>query len=143
MNLRPQVDTFSIDMTMVQKYLLSRYLALATHQAQKSDIRATHGCVAIGCTGRRVMATGYNYRFKERINTKTRTICSVHAEVAAYYKIPKRHRHRIILLVIRVMASGSMGISKPCKSCEKFIARKKLKVLHSTPEGRIVHFGQI
>jgi hypothetical protein len=66
-------------------------------------------------------------------------VCSVHAEVMTYYRVPKRVRHRgVILLVVRVSRDHRMPdrlrLSKPCSACQRFISkrRKRLSVIYST-----------
>ena len=57
--------------------------------------------------------------------------CSVHAEVMTWYKIPKRFRKDIILVVIRKSVTGELACSKPCDKCQLFLTLKKIKTYYS------------
>lgn len=68
-------------------------------------------------------------------------LCSIHAEVMAYYKIPPRFRNhkRLKLVVIR----SGFRMSKPCERCAEFIKIKKLRVFYSNENGEIVRFRNL
>lgn len=64
---------------------------------------------------------------------KKRTYCfSYHAEVLSFFRVPKRFRKRISLLVIRLGPDGTFKHSRPCESCVKFFAGKNIVVYYST-----------
>jgi len=64
--------------------------------------------------------------------------CSIHAEVATYYKVRKMTRRttRVTLFVVRHKETG-LSMSKPCLKCQKFLMDKNVRVFYTDCDGQI------
>lgn len=125
-------------------YTFENEIKLACREAQKSPHAQKHGCVVMNHRGK-VLARGYNrwppYSTIEGYLQKVRYHkdiegCSFHAEVATYYRIPKRFRKDLILLVVR-SKGNNLKNSKPCANCQTFIRNKNIRVYYSDDNGAI------
>ena len=56
-----------------------------------------------------------------------------HAETVAYYKVPKRLRRLVILIVISIGVDKKLKLSKPCENCQRMLGGK-CKIFYSTDE---------
>jgi cytidine deaminase len=61
----------------------------------------------------------------------TRNCLSYHAEISCLYKVPKKIRTKIILIVIRINNEGKLLNSDPCQNCRKVLNRKRIIVYYS------------
>lgn len=62
---------------------------------------------------------------------------SNHAEIVTYFRVPKRFRHRMYLIVVRLGPLGNLKQSKPCEKCMEFFRGKKITIYYSNEIGRI------
>lgn len=93
-----------------------KYVSLAVAEAEKSDLRAKLGCIAV--VSGKVVAKGFNhYRTfsKDKLIEKT---CSCHAEIDVLRKCLKKNKiKKIALYVVRVTQNGVLVCSAPCSEC--------------------------
>lgn len=94
----------------------AKYLELAIKEAEKSELRAHVGCVAV--VSGKVVAKGHNnYRTYSKDGLIQET-CSCHAEIDALRKCYKRNiMKKISLYIARVTYAGDLGCSAPCEEC--------------------------
>ena len=105
-----------------------KYVSLAIAEAEKSDLRAKLGCIAV--ISGKVIAKGYNhYRTfsKDKLIEKT---CSCHAEVSVLRKCLKQNKVRkIALYVARVTQTGKLVCSAPCSECFEKMKQFQIKTI--------------
>ena len=63
---------------------------------------------------------------KECRNSSVESCSCNHAEVSAIAKVPRQSRHKLILYVMRFLASGEVSMAKPCALCEKFLSDNEI-----------------
>ena len=115
----------------------AKYVSLAVSEAEKSDLRARLGCVAV--VSGKVIARGYNnYRTYSKDGIIEQT-CSCHAEMDVLRKCLKQNiKKKISLYIARVTTSGELACSAPCIDC--FI---KMKDFNMRSIIYIGHHGEI
>lgn len=102
----------------------------AIRQSKKANYMFSLGAVIFN--RHRIISAGYN-RVYSTNGFDHQGVC---AELLAIKKAPKELLKGASLLVCRTNKSGTMGMSKPCKCCEKLIKKSKIKeVIYSTPNG--------
>ena len=110
-----------------QEYYLRRAAKIAF---KSTSIAHKHGCVIV--KDGEIISEGYNHR-KIHLYHK----CSVHAEIDALYKCPKRKSLQECEMYVVRIGPASLGYplkySKPCPDCSKAIEKAKIKkVFYST-----------
>ena len=115
----------------------AKYMELAIKEAEKSELRAHVGCVAV--VSGKVVAKGYNnYRTYSKDGLIQKT-CSCHAEVDTLRKCFKQDiTKKINLYIARVTFGGDLVCSAPCEACIKKMALFDIKTLTYFDD-----FGQI
>ena len=115
----------------------AKYVSLAVSEAEKSDLRARLGCVAV--VSGKVIARGYNnYRTYSKDGIIEQT-CSCHAEIDVLRKCFKQNiKKKISLYIARVTNNGELACSAPCVDC--FIQMKNFNMRSVTYIG---HDGEI
>jgi len=105
-----------------------KYVSLAIAEAEKSDLRARLGCIAV--VSGKVIAKGYNhYRTFSKDKLIERT-CSCHAEIDVLRKCLKQNKmKKIALYVARVTHSGDLVCSAPCNECVEKMRQFNIKTL--------------
>jgi len=86
-----------------------------------------------GAVGLMSLGIGITDSGKKHITTK-----SHHAEILSFFRVPKRFRHRISLLVIRIGPNGRLKCSKPCENCTRFFSTQRIK---SVTKGLMVYYS--
>jgi deoxycytidylate deaminase len=100
---------------------MSRYLSLLAKLAKTSTLPQKHATIVL--RGGAVISFGHNGNYK-------------HSEVVALSRV--KYKSCLTLLNIRVKRSGEIGLSRPCKSCMKYIkANGVVKVLYTDDTGRL------
>ena len=94
-----------------------------------------HGALAIWSGG-----------FAFTVNKYVKKSCNrtIHAEISALGKVPRKYQNNCFIIVWRVHPDGHLSMSKPCEKCQKYLRRKKIKLIYySTDEqkfGRYYNF---
>lgn len=105
-----------------------KYVSLAVAEAEKSDLRAKLGCIAV--VSGKVVAKGFNhYRTfsKDKLIEKT---CSCHAEIDVLRKCLKKNKiKKIALYVVRVTQNGVLVCSAPCSECLEKMNQFQIKTI--------------
>jgi len=88
---------------------------------------------AVIAKGSRVISVGSNsYKTHPRSTSPYKTI---HAEFSAILRADKELRGAT-LYVVRLLATGDLGLAKPCPDCRRFIEQMNLKkIIYSTGDG--------
>ena len=99
--------------------------------ARKSDHKQRVG--AVFAVGSRIISAGSNsYKTHPRSNSPYKTI---HAEFSAFLRA-RTELSGATLYVVRLLATGDLGMAKPCPDCQRFIAKMNLKkIIYSTDHG--------
>lgn len=87
----------------------------------------------IGAAGLMIRGICMTSSGKKNITTK-----SHHAEILSFFRVPKRFRHRISLLVIRIGPNGRLKCSKPRENCTRFFSTQRIK---SVTKGLMVYYS--
>lgn len=107
---------------------LEKVILLARDQAKKSShSKFHHGSVLV--KNGKVISTGYNRdTFRGR--------ASQHAEEVALQDVRDKDARGSIMVVVRVRADESLGMSLPCKRCMNILAKKGVnKIFYSSCKG--------
>jgi len=94
----------------------ANHMSIAVLEAEKSDLRARLGCVAV--VSGKVVARGYNnYRTFSKDGMIEKS-CSCHAEMDVLRKCLKQNiKKKISLYIARVTINGELACSAPCIDC--------------------------
>jgi len=108
----------------MKQYLINEAVLLA----EKSLLKCSnHGAVVV--YRGKIIGRGFNKYCTENVNKPNRW--TVHAEVDAINnalrKISKENLKQSILIVVRIMKEGDIGLSAPCQCCKNFIEKCGLK----------------
>ena len=106
----------------------TKYIELATIQANKSSLQRKHGAVVV--KGNNVIATGYNRYIEPCGKYSNLRKLSIHAEKDALSKCSEEQLVGATLIVIRISPIGELIMSKPCKDCSRYIKRKRISVVY-------------
>lgn len=98
---------------------MNRFLEQALSVAATSKCRYQHGCVVVA--NGVVVAEATNKKIREA-DSNTWRIAHVHAEEAAIAAAGSRAKGATVY-VARVGRDGAPAMSKPCKRCERRLAR--------------------
>lgn len=90
--------------------------------------------------GYRVLSEGWNQTFKTHpLAAKFgHRFSAIHAELDAIRKFPMENSYLkfCTMVNVRIMADGTIGLSKPCVHCQKLLDAFGLHdIYYSTPEG--------
>jgi len=104
------------------------YIEEAILNAQKSTLNCSnHGAIVI--YRGKIVGHGYNKQSVENLNRVNKW--TIHAEVDAINnalrKISKDNLKQSTLIVVRLMKTGEIGLSQPCKCCSEFIKKCGIK----------------
>lgn len=99
--------------------------------AETSRHRQRFGAVV--AKGSRVISSGINsYKTHTKSTSPYRT---THAEFSAILRSNKELTGAT-LYVVRLLATGELGLAKPCPDCRRFIEKMNLKkIIYSTEDG--------
>jgi len=88
---------------------------------------------AILARGSRIISVGTNsYKTHPKSNSPYKT---THAEFSAINKA-SRDLAGATIYVVRLLATGELGMAKPCQDCRRFIKKMNLrKIVYSTSSG--------
>ncbi|HEY9704232.1 MAG TPA: hypothetical protein V6C58_17405 [Allocoleopsis sp.] len=93
-------------------------------EAMKSTLPFKHGACII--KGGKILSIGHNYILTKKIGEKY----TVHAEVSAIMKLPKKYKTKCetyTLVVIRVNRDNEVRLSKPCINCTHAICKSGIR----------------
>lgn len=96
-------------------------------EAKKSDMYYQHSACIFD--GRKMVSIAHNYIPKNKLKNSR----SIHAEVAALYKIPKKYKYKNLkLIVIRLSRETDTKLlfSKPCNDCYNHIKNHSIEMLY-------------
>jgi len=117
------------------KRLSTNFQNLPLRQAIKAAEKSNHKqrVGAAIATGGRVLSVGSNsYKTHPRSTSPYKTI---HAEFSAFLRA-RTELSGATLYVVRLLATGDLGMAKPCPDCQRFIAKMNLKkIIYSTDHG--------
>tara|TARA_B100000989_G_scaffold297850_1_gene284975 strand:- start:2699 stop:3154 length:456 start_codon:yes stop_codon:yes gene_type:complete len=105
-----------------------RFLSFAIDEANKSELRAKIGCIAV--VSGKIVARGYNTYQTHSKDGLIHHVCSCHAEVSVLRKCLKQNiRGKINLYIIRVTNNGDLACSAPCLQCTKIMKKFNIKFI--------------
>ena len=99
----------------------------AAHEARKSSQRCRHGAILL--YRNKVVSRGYNRCYAQRRNGWL----SRHAEIDALVR-SRRLGQDMVMIVVRIDREENVRNSKPCKRCQKSLARCGIRVYYSTDD---------
>lgn len=106
----------------------AKYVNMAIKEAEKSDLRAKLGCVAV-VSGKVIARGSNNYRTYSKDGMIERT-CTCHAEINVLRKCLKQNiKKKICLYIARVTFSGDFVCSAPCEQCVEKMKMFNIKTL--------------
>jgi len=104
----------------------ARFLSVAIEEANKSELRAKIGCIAV--VSGKIVARGYNTYQTHSKDGLIRHVCSCHAEISVLRKCLKQNiRRKINLYVIRITHAGYFACSAPCLQCTEVMRDFNIK----------------
>jgi len=118
---------------------VAKAVQMATRAPGNNEIRSQyHGAVVIDIKTGKIVSSGCNSNCLERI--KNENICTIHAEMDALRRFPRKIAHHCIMIVVRVSRTYRGGecyeshlkMSHPCKVCTPFLQKfGLLKIYYS------------
>ena len=106
----------------------ARFLSFAIDEANKSELRAKIGCIAV--VSGKIVARGYNTYQTHSKDGLIHHTCSSHAEVSVLRKCLKQDiRGKINLYIMRVTHNGDFACSAPCLQCTKIMKKFNIKFI--------------
>jgi hypothetical protein len=101
--------------------------AIVVH-ADKSFLLQRHGAAVFDKNGK-LLGISNNY-YNPKLNDKR---FSVHAEMGAWFSVPKHKRHLIYsMVVIRINhTTKNLMMSKPCRRCSLYFNDKNINIYYS------------
>lgn len=103
-----------------------KYVCEAINEAEKSDLRARLGCIAV--ISGKIIAKGHNHYRTYSKNGLIEKTCSCHAEIAVLQKCLKLNvKKKITLYIARITRNGEIACSAPCKDCIEKMRQFKIK----------------
>lgn len=104
--------------------MLDKALEQAIVAAKKSSGAFRHGA-AVYC-GNTVISTGNNYPIDHP------RLYSMHAEMDALSKIPRRLKHKKLHVVVVRLSSdgGGLRLSFPCRVCQKMLEKYNISTIY-------------
>ena len=102
--------------------------------SRNSESSSKFHLVAVIAQGSRVITYAFNSN-----KTPGQYPASIHAEDAACRRVQFHIEdlHGADLYITRILANGTMGMSKPCPACQKILRDSEIDTVHyTTSEGR-------
>lgn len=105
------------------------FLNIAVKAAGSSEIgKWKHGAVVV--KSGRVLSIGVNKQRNAEMQTYAKdyeTCFTVHAEIDALARVPKREQRGATIYVARVNVNGEERLSRPCENCEEALVAAGIK----------------